>query len=120
HPHNLILMLTAETGIPATLLFCGLIGWILAQAILIINIWSDVAPTATKYQWHQDKLMIFSYLLAFVGCILFNMLDVTLFDLRVNTLGWIILSAICGVVYHYRGLLIWREFEKASKSENNL
>lgn len=120
HPHNLILMLTAETGIPATLLFCGLIGWILAQAILIINIWSDVAPTATKYQWHQDKLMIFSYLLAFVGCILFNMLDVTLFDLRVNTLGWIILSAICGVVYRYRGLLIWREFEKASKSENNL
>lgn len=113
HPHNIILMLTAETGIPATLLFCGLIGWILAQAVLLLNIWSDVAPTIDKPQWHQDKLILFSYLLAFAGCTLFNMFDVTLFDLRVNTLGWLILSAICGVVYRYRGLLIWREFEKA-------
>lgn len=114
HPHNLILMLTAETGIPATLLFCGLIGWILGQAVLLINIWSDVAPITNKSQWHQDKLIIFSYLLAFAGCTLFNMFDVTLFDLRVNTLGWVILSAICGVIYRYRGLLIWREFEKAA------
>lgn len=113
HPHNLILMLTAETGIPATLLFCSLIAWILAQAILLINVWSDVAPTANKQQWNQDKLILFTYLLAFSGCTLFNLFDVTLFDLRVNTLGWLILSAICGVVYRYRGLLIWREFEKA-------
>ncbi|HEY9891752.1 MAG TPA: O-antigen ligase family protein [Candidatus Sericytochromatia bacterium] len=113
HPHNLILMLTAETGIPATLLFCGLIAWILAQAVLLLGVWSDVAPTAAKYQWNQDKLIIFTYLLAFSGCTLFNLFDVTLFDLRVNTLGWLILSAICGVVYRYRGLLIWREFEKA-------
>lgn len=112
HPHNLILMLTAETGIPATLLFCGLIGWILAQAVLLLNIWSDVAPTADKPQWHQDKLILFSYLLAFAGCTLFNMFDVTLFDLRVNTLGWIIFSAICGMVYRYRGLLIWRKLDK--------
>jgi hypothetical protein len=86
----------------------------LAQAVLLLGVWSDVAPTKDKSQWHQDKLIIFSYLLAFAGCTLFNMFDVTLFDLRVNTLGWLILSAICGVIYRYRGLLIWREFEKAS------
>lgn len=112
HPHNLILMLTAETGIPATILFCSLIAWILAQAILLLQVWSKVAPTADKQQWNQDKLILFTYLLAFISCILFNLFDVTLFDLRVNTLGWIILSAICGVVYQYRGLLIWREFNK--------
>lgn len=112
HPHNLFLMLTAETGIPATLIFCGLISWILSQAVLLLCVWSNAAPTATKYQWNQDKLMIFTYLLAFAGFTLFNLLDVTLFDLRINTLGWVILSAICGVVYRYRGLLLWREFDQ--------
>jgi O-antigen ligase len=116
HPHNLLLMLTAETGIPATLLLCGLISWILAQGVLLFSIWSTVVPTAAKdkYQWYQDKLILFTYLLAFGGCTLFNLLDVTLFDLRVNTLGWLLLSAICGVVYRYRGLLLWRDFAKSA------
>jgi len=114
HPHNLLLMLMAETGIPATLLFCGLVSWILAQGVLLIRVWSDIAPTPAqdKYQWHQDKLILFTYLLGFAGCTLFNLLDVTLFDLRVNTLGWLLLSAICGVVYQYQGILLWRRFEK--------
>jgi len=119
HPHNLLLMLTAETGIPATLLFCGLVSWILAQGVLLIRVWSDVAPTAAqeKYQWHQDKLIFFTYLLGFAGCTLFNLLDVTLFDLRVNTLGWLLLSAICGVVYQYQGILIWRCFEQPANRD---
>lgn len=112
HPHNLFLMLTAETGIPTTILFCSLIAWVLGQAILLLKLWSDVAPIADTRQWNQDKLILFTYLLAFMSCILFNLFDVTLFDLRVNTLGWILLSAIGGVVYRYRGLMIWREFEK--------
>lgn len=118
HPHNLLLMLTAETGIPATLIFCGLISWILAQLILLLSVWSNAAPTATKHQWNQDKLMIFTYLLAFAGFTLFNMLDITLFDMRSNTLGWVILSAICGVVYRYGGLLLWRELEKIAISKS--
>jgi len=114
HPHNMLLMLTAETGIPGTVLFCGLIGWVLAQAVLLLGMWPDVAPTVGRYQWHQDRLILFSYLMAFAGCILFNLLDVTLFDLRVNTLGWLLLAAICGVVYRYRGLLLWRQFKKVA------
>jgi len=114
HPHNLLLMLTAETGIPATLLFCGLISWILAQFVLIISVWSNVAPISTKYQWNQDKLILFIYLLVFAGFTLFNLLDVTIFDMRVNTLAWLILAAICGVVYQYRGLLVWRFIEKSN------
>ena len=114
HPHNMLLMLTAETGIPGTVLFCGLIGWVLTQAVLLLGMWSDVAPTVGRYQWHQDRLILFSYLMAFAGCTLFNLLDVTLFDLRVNTLGWLLLAAICGVVYRYRGLLLWRQFKKVA------
>jgi len=114
HPHNMLLMLTAETGIPGTVLLCGLIGWVLAQAVLLLGMWSDVAPTVGRYQWHQDRLILFSYLMAFAGCTLFNLLDVTLFDLRVNTLGWLLLAAICGVVYRYRALLLWRQFKKVA------
>jgi O-antigen ligase len=107
HPHNLLLMLTAEIGIPATILFCGLISWILAQFVLIIRMWPDVALIHPKYQQNQDNLMLFTYLLVFAGFTLFNLLDVTLFDLRVNTLGWLFLAAICGVVYQYKRIIVW-------------
>ena len=90
HPHNLFLMLAAEIGIPATIFFCGLVGWVIVQGVLLLQNWSGKAA---------DKLIFFSYLLAFGGCILFNTVDVTLFDPRVNTLGWLLLAAICGVVY---------------------
>lgn len=106
HPHNLLLMLTAETGIPATLFFCGLIGWILAQAVLLLRNWSEVQFPEVEANWNHDKLIFFTYLVAFGGFTLFNFADVTLFDLRVNTLGWLLLSAICGVVHRYRGLSV--------------
>lgn len=96
HPHNLFLMLTAETGIPATICLCSLIGWILAQGVLLL--------TKCPSEWQQDRLIIFSYLVAFGGCTLFNTVDVTLFDLRVNLLGWLLLAAICGVVYKRRAI----------------
>jgi O-antigen ligase len=93
HPHNLFLMLTAETGIPATLLFCGLVGWVLFQGVLLLHQWP---------RKDGDKLIFFSYLLAFGGCTLFNTVDVTLFDLRVNTFSWLLLASIGGVVYRHR------------------
>ncbi len=117
HPHNLLLMLMAETGIPATLLFCGSIGWILAQGVLLLTIWSDSVPPADRDQRHQDRLILFTYLIAFAGFILFNLLDVTLFDLRVNTLGWLLLSAICGVAYQYQEILTPQRFEKAANRD---
>lgn len=90
HPHNLLLMLTAETGIPATVLLFGLVGWILAQGVLLV---------VKGFSGERERFIFFTYLLTFACCILFNAVDVSLFDLRVNTLGWLILSAICGIVY---------------------
>ncbi|MHC0064031.1 O-antigen ligase family protein [Nostoc sp. UIC 10890] len=93
HPHNLFLMLSAETGFPSAFLFCGLLAWILITGIQLLQ--------KSKYINTKDRLIFFSYLLAFVGWILLNMVDVTLFDFRLNTLSWLILAAICGVVHHY-------------------
>jgi O-Antigen ligase len=121
HPHSLILMLTAETGIPATLCFLGLVGWILARGVLLLVNWRSHFPIDTQHQKivaqeteqnsiysitnqvicqdvnSGDRLIFFSYLLAFAACTLFNTVDVTLFDFRVNTISWLLLAAICGV-----------------------
>ena len=116
HPHSLILMLTAETGIPITLFFLGLVGWILARGVLLLVNWRSHFPVDTQQQEIEenaisiitnrvicqnqnsaDRLILFSYLLAFAACTLFNTVDVTLFDFRVNTISWLLLAAICGV-----------------------
>jgi O-antigen ligase len=121
HPHSLILMLTAETGIPATLFFLGLVGWVLARGGLLLVNWSSVFSVDIKQEQivtqeteessilcitnqvicqdirADDRLIFFSYLLAFAACTLFNTVDVTLFDFRVNTISWLLLAAICGV-----------------------
>ncbi|MCC5643474.1 O-antigen ligase family protein [Nostoc sp. CHAB 5824] len=93
HPHNLFLMLSAETGFPSTFLFCGLLAWILITGVQLLR--------KSKYINTQDRLILFSYLLAFVAWVLLNTVDVTLFDFRLNTLSWLILAAICGVVHRY-------------------
>ncbi|MCC5651147.1 O-antigen ligase family protein [Nostoc sp. XA013] len=93
HPHNLFLMLSAETGFPSTLLFCGLLAWILITGGQLLR--------KSKYINAEDRLIFFSYLLAFVGWVLLNTVDVTLFDFRLNTFSWLILTAICGVVHRY-------------------
>ncbi|MGD1807137.1 O-antigen ligase family protein [Dapis sp. BLCC M126] len=90
HPHNLFLMLTAETGIPATLFLFGWVGWILGKAVLLLMNWSNV-------NCGENRLIFFSYLVAFGACTIFNMFDVTLFDLRVNIIGWLLLAAISGI-----------------------
>lgn len=87
HPHNLFLMLSAEAGIFATLLLIAIVGSTMTQAVILLNQSSN-----------NSKLIFFSYLVAFTCCILFNLADVTIFDLRVNTISWILLSAISGVV----------------------
>ena len=127
HPHSLILMLTAETGIPTTLLLFGLVGWVLARGVLLLAHWPlcpadikheqiatlekaenalDLNQKSTINSTNQvacqdlratDRLIFFSYLLAFVACTLFNTVDVTLFDFRLNTTSWLLLAAICGV-----------------------
>ncbi|MBH8566477.1 O-antigen ligase family protein [Nostoc sp. CENA67] len=94
HPHNLFLMLSAETGLPSTLLFFSFLSWVLFASIQLLR--------KSNYIPSEDRVIFFSYLVVFVNWLLFNTVDVTLFDFRLNTLSWVLLSAICGVVHHYK------------------
>ncbi|WP_254174875.1 O-antigen ligase family protein [Planktothrix pseudagardhii] len=88
HPHNLFLMMFAEMGIPTTLFFMLIVGVILTQGFLVLKN-TLINPS--------DRLIYYSYLITFLALILFNCFDVSLFDFRVNTYGWLILSGIWGV-----------------------
>ena len=102
HPHNFLLMLTAETGIPVAVLFCSWAVWVIFQGVQLLRNWPFIS--ASRRRVAQDKLIFFSYLVAFLACILFNTVDVSLFDLRLNLLGWLLLSAIGGVVEYHRSV----------------
>lgn len=92
HPHNLFLMLSAETGLITTCLFFVFLAWVLIAAIKV---------------WHksslpkENRLVFFSYLLAFIGWIIFNMVDVTAFDLILSALFWVLLAALYGVTHRH-------------------
>ncbi len=88
HPHSLFLMLTTEIGIVATILLSAIVAWVMTKGILLLK--SDF--------YQRDRPVLFSYLVAFTGCILFNLVDVTIFDLRVNLMIWILFSAISGII----------------------
>ncbi|XHX80170.1 MAG: O-antigen ligase family protein [Stenomitos frigidus ULC029] len=103
HPHNLLLMLAAETGIPSALLFFSLVGWIVVQGSLMLYAKLPWSLAERGFDTH-DRLLYFSYLVAFVGCGLFSFLDVTLFDVRINLLGWLLVSAIAGMMYRGHGM----------------
>ncbi|MEP0815824.1 MULTISPECIES: O-antigen ligase [Trichocoleus] len=94
HPHSLPLMLMAETGVFATLLLVGLVGWMVYRGVRLFLSWN---PASDPLQ-QSDRLILFTYLVAFLACSLFNLFDVTLFDIRINVLGWLLLAAICGLV----------------------
>jgi O-antigen ligase len=104
HPHNFFLMLSAETGIPITLVFCGLLVWILIAGIQLL--------LKSNHLHQKQRLIFFSYLIVFIGWVLFNTVDVTMFDFRLNTLFWVVLSAICGVVYRHD------RYDKLTSHEN--
>jgi O-antigen ligase len=90
YPHNLLLMLSSNLGIPATIALFGLVGWILTQGtILFLNF---------PIQWRSERTIFFTYLVAFAGFTIFNITDVTALELRLNTHAWLILASICGIV----------------------
>ncbi|MFP4652579.1 MAG: O-antigen ligase family protein [Phormidium sp.] len=86
HPHNLPLMLLAETGLPATLLLYLSVGWVCYRGVKHLT---PLQPLRT-----QTNLIPLMLLLAFAATTLFHLIDVTLFDARINTLGWLLLAAI--------------------------
>ena len=94
YPHNLLLMLSFSLGIPATIALTGLVGWIITQStLLFLNF---------PIQWRSERTIFFTYLVAFAGFMVSNIADVTALELRLNTLAWLLLSCICGLVMQSR------------------
>lgn len=92
HPHNLFLMMSAETGLPGALLLYGLVGWIMAQGVGLVR----RGFTSTSTQSRHDRHLYVTFLMAFSACTLFCLLDITLFDARINLMGWVLLAGIWG------------------------
>ena len=100
HPHNLFLMLTSETGIVGMLFLSAIVGWVMMRGLLIVSLnnYRSKSDGAKSTDLLGDRLILFTYIIAFTSCILFNLLDVTIFDIRINTMGWILCSAITGII----------------------
>jgi O-antigen ligase len=82
-------MLMAETGIIGLILLSAWVGWIYAQGVRLLIF--------LRQQKAGGELIIFTYLVAFGACVLFNLVDVTLSDVKINTIVWLLLAAIAGV-----------------------
>jgi O-antigen ligase len=87
HPHSLFLMLGMEIGIIAIIWLSLIVGKIMANGLFYLSLQKN----------QRDRLLIFTYILAFSSYILFNLFDVTIFDLRINTIGWTLLAGINGI-----------------------
>lgn len=85
HAHNLWLMLLSEAGIPVTLAFTVVIGMICYRAVRAL---------AQLRDRPNDQAILVAYSLAFLGSVLFSLWDVTLFEVRVNLLGWLSLAVM--------------------------
>lgn len=91
HPHNLVLMFSAEFGLPAAFLFVGILGSILGRSLWIYLRWP---PHASRDR--QDQRLLLTLLLACLGIAVFNCADVTIFDVRNNLLNWVLFAALQG------------------------
>lgn len=85
HAHNVWLSLAVEVGIPAVILFSLLVGRILFRSVKRL-LGRSLKP--------DESAILLAYLLAFWGCIAFAFFDVTFYDARINSLNWVILSAL--------------------------
>jgi O-antigen ligase len=87
HPHSLPLMLSCEMGIPATLLFYGVVGSIVAGSIRQVQL---------HHLGSRDRTTHLTLTIAFLCCTAFSFFDVPIFDARINLFGWMLLSALWG------------------------
>ena len=88
HPHNFFLMMGAETGLLNLVILLAIVGWIIARGCLaLIKLKND----------QQEPIIFFSLLLVMGAYVLFNLVDVNLFDFRLNAIAWIVLASISGI-----------------------
>lgn len=85
HPHNILLLLAAETGV-----------FVLALALLGVGVccYRALRLWLTLPRRSAEKSVLLGYLLAFWGCVAYSMLDLTFYDGRINALNWLLLAGL--------------------------
>lgn len=100
HPHNLYLMLAAETGLVATIVLMIFVSRILLRVCVF---WfQEETPTAAQP-------LVLGYFTAFLATSGFHMFDTPLFQVQVNFLGWILLASLVGVHRNIRSSQLPKE-----------
>lgn len=85
HPHNIFLMLAAETGVFVLILAVLGVGYCGYRAVRV-GLSRTLEPTETY--------LLLAYLLGFWGSFAYSLLDITFYDGRVNTLNWLMLAGL--------------------------
>ncbi len=88
HPHNIFLMLGAETGMINLLVLSLIIAWIFSRGCLTF---------ITLKKNNFEPIIFLSFLIVTLSYCLYNLVDINLFDLRLNTIFWIVLDSISGI-----------------------
>lgn len=90
HAHNLWLMLASGAGVPVAIAFTLLAGVICYRAMTVLLKLRRGSP---QYG------VLLAYFLCFMASTLFSLLDVTIFEVRVNLLGWLSLAVLYSSFY---------------------
>ena len=85
HAHNLWLMLASEAGIPAMVILTVAVGIVCYRATRLL---------LTLEEGSDNYAVMLAFYLCFTSCILFSLFDVTIFEVRVNLLGWLSLAVL--------------------------
>jgi len=85
HTHNLWIMLATEAGIPLGLAFTTVVGWVVGKGVYRFM----TVPLMPLFQ-----ALLGGYIIAFGGTTGFAFFDVTVYDSRLNVLGWLCLAVI--------------------------
>ncbi|GAB4342080.1 MAG: hypothetical protein Fur0042_04050 [Cyanophyceae cyanobacterium] len=107
HPHNLLLMVAAETGLPGAIALAALVALVLGRTVHWLIHHRPVernpkGPFPEKSEFGRDRaaavpwLSLFSIAVAFGATVAFHSTDVLLFDWRINLGGWLLLAGLWG------------------------
>ncbi|HIK37585.1 MAG: O-antigen ligase family protein [Geminocystis sp.] len=92
HPHNFFLMMMAETGIISTIMLLIVSGLVIMGGFVYL--------LRGKREKRDTDTIFFGLLMAFLSCSIYNLFDVSVFDVRLNIIAWILLAAIAGITHN--------------------
>ncbi len=103
HQHNLVLMLSSEIGIPLTLFFVGIMLLLFQQSLSIIQRNQLCPETSSRpIRVSHNANTTYSLYLMFCGAwVILNTVDITLFNLTLNTFAWLIFGSMSGVAGNF-------------------